>query len=313
MIELRNVGKYYGNKLALCDVSFSIDNAGIIGLLGKNGAGKSTLMNIMTGYLPATNGTVIVDGSSIDDAPQEAKSKIGYLPEKPPVYDTMTVREFLCYAARLKGISSKNAPGLAERAIRQTGLERVERRLIRNLSKGYQQRVGIAQAMAAEPGILILDEPTVGLDPSQVVEIREVLKEYSRTHVIIISSHILSEISEICDRILILNEGKLIKDCPISEMSDSARNRIFIRVEAGKDCFEHVILKHLKNCSYVYKGAGEPGCSDWELTLLTGGPDIRKEVFRAVTEQQLNLLQMSQAGAEIEDVFLNLTRVSGIG
>lgn len=313
MIELRNVGKYYGNKLALCDVSFSIENAGIIGLLGKNGAGKSTLMNIMTGYLPATSGNVIVDGISIDEAPQEAKSKIGYLPEKPPVYDTMTVHEFLCYVARLKGISAKDAAASAERVIRQTGLQNVERRLIRNLSKGYQQRVGIAQAMAAEPKILILDEPTVGLDPSQVVEIRAVLKEYSKTHVIIISSHILSEISEICDRILLLNEGRLIKDCPIFEMGDSVRKHIFIRVDTKKECFERVILNELKNCSYGYKGEGEPGCSDWELTLLTGGDDIRREVFRAVSENQLNLLQMSQAGAEIEDVFLNLTRVSEIG
>lgn len=313
MIELRNVGKYYGNKLALCDVSFSIENAGIIGLLGKNGAGKSTLMNIMTGYLPATSGNVIVDGISIDEAPQEAKSKIGYLPEKPPVYDTMTVNEFLRYVARLKGISSKDAAASAERVIRQTGLQNVERRLIRNLSKGYQQRVGIAQAMAAEPKILILDEPTVGLDPSQVVEIRAVLKEYSKTHVIIISSHILSEISEICDRILLLNEGRLIKDCAISEMGDSVRKHIFIRVDAKKECFERVILNEMKNCSYVYKGEGEPGCSDWELTLLTGGYDIRREVFRAISENQLNLLQMSQAGAEIEDVFLNLTRVSEIG
>lgn len=313
MIELRNVGKYYGNKLALCDVSFSIENAGIIGLLGKNGAGKSTLMNIMTGYLPATSGNVIVDGISIDEAPQEAKSKIGYLPEKPPVYDTMTVNEFLRYVARLKGISSKDASASAERVIRQTGLQNVERRLIRNLSKGYQQRVGIAQAMAAEPKILILDEPTVGLDPSQVVEIRAVLKEYSKTHVIIISSHILSEISEICDRILLLNEGRLIKDCAISEMGDSVRKHIFIRVDAKKECFERVILNEMKNCSYVYKGEGEPGCSDWELTLLTGGYDIRREVFRAISENQLNLLQMSQAGAEIEDVFLNLTRVSEIG
>lgn len=313
MIELRNIGKFYGNKLALCDVSFSIENAGIIGLLGKNGAGKSTLMNIMTGYLPATSGNVIVDGISIDEAPQEAKSKIGYLPEKPPVYDTMTVHEFLCYVARLKGISAKDAAASAERVIRQTGLQNVERRLIRNLSKGYQQRVGIAQAMAAEPKILILDEPTVGLDPSQVVEIRAVLKEYSKTHVIIISSHILSEISEICDRILLLNEGRLIKDCPISEMGDSVRKHIFIRVDTKKECFERVILNELKNCSYGYKGEGEPGCSDWELTLLTGGDDIRREVFRAVSENQLNLLQMSQAGAEIEDVFLNLTRVSEIG
>ncbi|MCF2683507.1 ABC transporter ATP-binding protein [Faecalicatena contorta] len=307
MIELQNVRKYYGNKLALNDVSFRIEDASIIGLLGKNGAGKSTLMNIITGYLPATAGNVCVDGLSIDEAPQEVKGKIGYLPEKPPLYDTMSVREFLEYVAKLKGVSGKNAASSIDDIIKRTGLDVVENRLIRNLSKGYQQRVGIAQAMVGEPKILILDEPTVGLDPSQVVEIRALLKEYAKDHVIIISSHILAEIAEICDRILILNQGSLIKDCRMEELNHSGKNRIFVRVKAQKDRFEDIILKEIADCKYLYKGQGELGCSDWEIGFDKDTGDIREEVFCAAAANHIELLQMIPVQEEIEDVFLNLT------
>ena len=307
MIDLQNVRKYYGNKLALNDVSFRIENASIIGLLGKNGAGKSTLMNIITGYLPATAGNVCVDGLSIDEAPQEVKGKIGYLPEKPPLYDTMSVREFLEYVAKLKGVSGKNAASSIDDIIKRTGLDVVENRLIRNLSKGYQQRVGIAQAMVGEPKILILDEPTVGLDPSQVVEIRALLKEYAKDHVIIISSHILAEIAEICDRILILNKGSLIKDCRMEELNHSGKNRIFVRAKARKDRFEDIILKEIADCRYLYKGQGEPGCSDWEIGFDKESGDIREEVFYVAVANHIELLQMIPVQEEIEDVFLNLT------
>ena len=229
MIELQNIEKYYGNKLALDQVSFSIDTGSIVGLLGKNGAGKSTLMNIITGYLPATKGMVTVDGTVMEESPKEVKKKIGYLPEKPPLYEAMTVREYLCYVAKLKGAASGRARREAERMIEKTGLKMVENRLVRNLSKGYQQRVGIAQAMLDEPLILVLDEPTVGLDPAQVVEIRTLLREYGRDHIVIISSHILTEIAEICERILILNEGRLMKDCQISELTASDQSHVFIR------------------------------------------------------------------------------------
>ncbi|WP_334104517.1 ABC transporter ATP-binding protein [Muricomes intestini] len=312
MIELQNVCKYYGNKLALDNVSFSIYKASVIGLLGKNGAGKSTLMNIMTGYLPATVGDVVVDGRSMGDAPQEVKSKVGYLPEKPPVYDTMSVYEFLCYVARLKGVPSRSVSSEVNNIIERTALGDVTKRLIRNLSKGYQQRVGIAQAMIGEPKILILDEPTVGLDPSQVVEIQSLLMEYAKKHVIIVSSHILTEISEICDRILILNEGKLIKDCRVSELSNSNKKHIFIRVDAERMRFENIIQKSLANCRYDYKGAGEPGCSDWELIVESCEEDIRKRISRIVMENKLNLLQMFPVNTEIEDAFFDLTAVGHI-
>lgn len=309
MIELQNVGKYYGNKLALDSVSFSIDHGNIVGLLGKNGAGKSTLMNIMTGYFPATQGNVIVDDLSIDEAPQEVKKKIGYLPEKPPIYDSMSVREYLCYVARLKGVQKASVLPEVDAIISRTGLHIVENRLIRNLSKGYQQRVGIAQAMTGTPEILILDEPTVGLDPSQVVEFRTLLREYGKEHIVIISSHILSEIAEICDRILILNEGRLIKDCLVSEVGSSDKNHVFIRIEAEKSRFEEMIKTELPGVSCDYKGEGEPGCSDWELRADASGEDIRKRVFRAAAKSGVNLLQMLPVNAEIEDVFLDVTSV----
>ena len=183
----------------------------------------------------------------------------------------------------------------------------MENRLIRNLSKGYQQRVGIAQAMVGEPKILILDEPTVGLDPSQVVEIRALLKEYAKDHVIIISSHILAEIAEICDRILILNKGSLIKDCRMEELNHSGKNRIFVRAKARKDRFEDIILKEIADCRYLYKGQGEPGCSDWEIGFDKESGDIREEVFYAAVANHIELLQMIPVQEEIEDVFLNLT------
>lgn len=310
MIELQNIEKYYGSKLALDQVSFSIDMGSIVGLLGKNGAGKSTLMNIITGYLPATKGTVTIDGAAIEESPREVKRKIGYLPEKPPLYEAMSVREYLCYVARLKGITAKEAGLEADRLIGRTGLKAVENRLIQNLSKGYQQRVGIAQAMAGEPVILILDEPTAGLDPAQVVEVRSLLREYGRDHIVIISSHILTEIAEICDRILILNEGKLAKDCSMSELTVSDKAHIFIRVNCQKEHFEKIARIHLPDCNWEYRGMWEPGCSDWELKTEALNEDLRSRVFGIVKENNIELLQMFPARDEIEDVFLDLTAVN---
>lgn len=307
MIELKNVEKYYGNKLALEDVSFSINTGNIVGLLGKNGAGKSTLMNIMTGYLFASAGSVVMDGLCIEESLQEVKNKIGYLPEKPPVYDTMSVYEFLRYVAKIKNVPSSKVSSAVDNIMEQTGLCTVKNRLIRNLSKGFSQRVGIAQAMVSEPEILILDEPTVGLDPSQVVEFRALLKEYGKDHIIFISSHILSEISEICHRILILNDGKLIKDCPVSDLNSTGRNHIFIRVDTSKIQFESMIQNNLSNWKYEYKGAGEPGCSDWELSTDSDQEDIRRKLFHIAVENQWNILQMIPVNTEIEDVFLDVT------
>ncbi|MCI9227064.1 MAG: ATP-binding cassette domain-containing protein [Dorea sp.] len=310
MIELQNIEKYYGNKLALDQVSFSIDTGSIVGLLGKNGAGKSTLMNIIAGYMPATKGTVTIDGMVADGSAREVKKKIGYLPEKPPLYEAMSVREYLRYAARIKGIESGKIRKETDLMIEKTGLKAAENRLIRNLSKGYRQRVGIAQAMTGEPMLLILDEPTAGLDPAQVVEVRALLREYGRDHIVIISSHILSEIAEICDRILILNEGKLMKDCRMSELSASDKAHIFIRIDRPKEIFEKLIGTRLSDCVCEYRGMGEQGCSDWEIKAQSAKEDIRSRVFGIIKENNMELLQMFPARDEIEDVFLDLTAVN---
>ena len=307
MIELQGIGKCYGDKQALEDVSFSISKASIIGLLGRNGAGKSTLMNIMTGYLPATAGTVTVNGASLDADPQNVKKCIGYLPEKPPLYDAMTVREYLIYVARLKGVAAGKSTAAAEAALERAGLGHVANRLIRNLSKGYQQRVGIAQALVNEPEILILDEPTVGLDPSQVVEFRQLLRSYAAEHIIIVSSHILSEIAETCDRILILNNGRLIKDTTMNQLRESGRNHISLRLEASRSGAQAMLEKELPGCTIAFRGTPERGCTDWEITAPAGEPDLRRRLFAAVRHSGMTLLQMTPANLEIEDVFLHLT------
>lgn len=307
MIELRNVGKYYGNKPALQDVSFSVDKGNIVGLLGKNGAGKSTLMNVMTGYLPASAGAIMIDGVSIDEFPQQVKAKLGYLPEKPPLYEMMTVREFLTYAASLKGIPARAVSGAADQVIDQMGISDVNNRLITNLSKGYQQRVGIAQAMIGNPDILILDEPTVGLDPSQVVDFRRLLKEYGKDRIIIISSHILSEIAELCDRSLILKTGRLIKDCSASELKNPHQNHIFVRVDVTPERFAEIIKNSRLNCRCTAKGAGEPGCSDWVIKTKAATVDIRREIFAVAVQHQINILQLIPVHSEIEDIFLDVT------
>lgn len=309
MIELQNVEKYYGNTLALDKISFSIEKGNIVGLLGKNGAGKSTLMNIMTGYLPASGGSVTVDGASIEEAPQEVKGRIGYLPEKPPLYDTMTVQEFLSYVAKLKKVPYGKIPSAVAEITEQTGLYKVKSRLIRNLSKGYQQRVGIAQAMTGTPDILVLDEPTVGLDPSQVVEFRTLLREYGKEHIILVSSHILSEISEVCGRILILNEGKLIKDCPVTDLNHGSGNHIAFRVDASREEFASILREEFPNCQYEYKGEGERGSSDWHLRSDAAGEDLRRKVFQVSARNGFSILQMIPVNAEIEEVFLDLTSV----
>ena len=210
MIEVQNLVKMYGDHTAVDHLSFRIEKGHIYGLLGPNGAGKSTTMNIMTGYLGATEGKVLIQGHDILKEPELAKKSIGYLPEQPPVYMDMTVREYLQFAAELKKIPKKEREKQMNDVIRMTGIREVENRLIQNLSKGYRQRVGLAQAILGFPEVIILDEPTVGLDPKQIIEIRELIRKLSKKHTIILSSHILAEIREVCDYIMIISRGKLL-------------------------------------------------------------------------------------------------------
>ena len=236
MIEVSHLTKQYGNHLAVDDVSFTVADGQICGLLGPNGAGKSTIMNILTGYLSATSGQVTVAGHPLPEEADAAKACVGYLPEQPPLYPEMTVQEYLTFAAELKGVKKADRKEQVRRAARRTGLEAVLPRLIRSLSKGYKQRVGIAQALLGSPRLIILDEPTVGLDPAQVIEIRKLIRELGRAHTVILSSHILSEVQAVCQQILILSKGHLAAAGSLEELTADGRSleEVFLELTDGE-------------------------------------------------------------------------------
>ena len=236
MIEVSHLTKQYGNHLAVDDVSFTVADGQICGLLGPNGAGKSTIMNILTGYLSATSGQVTVAGHPLPEEADAAKACVGYLPEQPPLYPEMTVQEYLTFAAELKGVKKADRKEQVCRAARRTGLEAVLPRLIRSLSKGYKQRVGIAQALLGSPRLIILDEPTVGLDPAQVIEIRKLIRELGRAHTVILSSHILSEVQAVCQQILILSKGHLAAAGSLEELTADGKNleQVFLELTDGE-------------------------------------------------------------------------------
>ena len=236
MIEVSHLTKQYGNHLAVDDVSFTVADGQICGLLGPNGAGKSTIMNILTGYLSATSGQVTVAGHPLPEEADAAKACVGYLPEQPPLYPEMTVQEYLTFAAELKGVKKAERKEQVYRAARRTGLEAVLPRLIRSLSKGYKQRVGIAQALLGSPRLIILDEPTVGLDPAQVIEIRKLIRELGRAHTVILSSHILSEVQAVCQQILILSKGHLAAAGSLEELTADGKSleEVFLELTDGE-------------------------------------------------------------------------------
>lgn len=236
MIEVSHLTKQYGNHLAVDDVSFTVADGQVCGLLGPNGAGKSTIMNILTGYLSATSGQVTVAGHSLPEEADAAKACVGYLPEQPPLYPEMTVQEYLTFAAELKGVKKAERKEQVCRAARRTGLETVLPRLIRSLSKGYKQRVGIAQALLGSPRLIILDEPTVGLDPAQVIEIRKLIRELGRAHTVILSSHILSEVQAVCQQILILSKGHLAAAGSLEELTADGKSleEVFLELTDGE-------------------------------------------------------------------------------
>ena len=236
MIEVSHLTKKYGHRLAVEDVSFAVADGGICGLLGPNGAGKSTIMNILTGYLSATSGQVTVAGHPLPEEADAAKKCVGYLPEQPPLYPEMTVQEYLDFAAELKGVKKAERKEQVRSAARRTGLEKVLSRLIRSLSKGYRQRVGIAQALLGSPKLIILDEPTVGLDPAQVIEIRKLIRELGQAHTVILSSHILSEVQAVCQQVLILSKGRLAASGSLQELTANGRSleEVFLELTGGE-------------------------------------------------------------------------------
>lgn len=308
MIEVKNLTKCYGKHLAVDNLSFTVEKGQIYGFLGPNGAGKSTTMNIMTGYLGATKGEVLIDGHDILKEPEEAKRCIGYLPEQPPLYLEMTVMEYLRFAAELKKIPKEDMEIQIEKAMRLTRLSDVQGRLISNLSKGYKQRVGLAQAILGFPEIIILDEPTVGLDPKQIIEIRELIRKLAKEHTVILSSHILAEIREVCDYILIIARGKLVaSDTPENlENAMSGTGHIEIEVRREQKEVERVLdrIDQVKRVEYTLL---EDGTVRAQIEAKGSG-DIRERIFHAFADQKMPLLTLKLNKSTLEEIFLELTQ-----
>ena len=308
MIEISNLVKKYGDHVAVDNLSLTIEPGKIYGLLGPNGAGKSTTMNILTGYIGATSGTVKINGYDILDQPEEAKKCVGYLPELPPLYMDMTVAEYLKFVAELKKIEKKKRKEMINDAMEMTGVFDVSERLIKNLSKGYRQRVGFAQAVLGYPQIIILDEPTVGLDPKQIIEIRELIKKLGENHTVILSSHILTEISAVCDHVFIISKGKLVA-------SDATENLINLmsteqNIDIIAKCDEAVARQVIENVSDVKEVKFEQPEEDDTVKFVVRaqkGCDIREVLFKAFCDRNITLLEMHSAVKSLEDVFLELT------
>lgn len=307
MIEVKNITKKYGSFIAVDDISFKINEGEIIGLLGPNGAGKSTTMNMITGYIEPTEGEIVVNGFNISKKPKKAKAQIGYMPEGVPLYLDLTVKEFVTYMAELKKVDRKTRKEKVEKIIEQTGLKDVEKKLTRNLSRGYKQRVSLAGALVGEPKVLILDEPTVGLDPKQITEIRALIKELGKTHTIIISSHILSEVSQICNKVIIINKGKIVAtDTPKNlEKKVSTKNIIYVTVEDNDNKIEKVKKKISEIKSIELIEENEDGTKTYEINAKKD-TDLRKPLFNECAKNDITIYEMKQEDITLEDAFMKL-------
>ncbi len=314
MIEVQNLVKRYGRHTAVDDVSFSVGTGEVVGFLGPNGAGKSTTMNIVTGYLSASSGTVAIDGDNILEAPERCKSRIGYLPENPPLYTDMTVREYLHFVGALKKVPKPQIRSRIDRGLERVGIAEVRDRLIGNLSKGYRQRVGLAQALMGDPELLILDEPTIGLDPHQILEIRSLIQSLGEEHTVILSSHILQEVSAVAKRIIIIHDGRIVADgTPESLSRDFAKEgRIYLRV-AGTPQEVQEVLQGLDNIGDLQVAPGdEPESTEVRVTA-GDGTDIRTHIFYALARADKPLLQLQSENLSLEDIFLKSTMGSALG
>ncbi len=308
MIEVKHLTKRYGSHCAVNDISFRVEEGEILGFLGPNGAGKSTTMNILTGYLSATEGTVSINGHDILDDPNEAKASIGYLPEQPPLYLDMTVREYLDFVFDLKKCKFNRAKHIAE-ICKLMRIDHVYHRLIKNLSKGYRQRVGFAQALIGNPPVLILDEPTVGLDPKQIIEIRTLIKNLGKHHTVILSSHILPEIEAVCDRIVIINNGEIVADDTAEDLSAqySSDRRLLARI-AGPEKDVLPLLKSIHGIADVTVfGEKEPDVIEYALEPNEGA-DFRKELFAVLAKAGRPLVGLKSMEMSLEEIFISLTR-----
>lgn len=308
MIEVKHLYKRYGNHMAVEDLSFTIEKGMVYGFLGPNGAGKSTTMNIITGCLGATDGEVLIDGHSIAEEPMQAKKLIGYLPEQPPLYMDMTPKEYLRFVAQAKGISHKEMTAQLNTVMNKTRIVDVQDRLIRNLSKGYKQRVGIAQALLGNPEVIILDEPTVGLDPAQIIEIRELIRELGKEHTLVLSSHILSEVQAVCDSIMIISKGKLVASDTSENLTTLFAGTTTLKLEIRAE--EETVCGILSTLEGVEDFTVSKSESNTVLAEIKPDEecDIREALFLAFARAEAPILEMSRIKASLEDVFLELTQ-----
>lgn len=308
MIEVKNLTKRYGNYYAIKDLNFTVNDGEIVGFLGPNGAGKSTTMNILTGYLSSTEGSALIGGYDILEEPFEAKKRIGYLPEIPPIYMDMTVKEYLNFVYDLKKVELARGPHIQE-ICSLVKLNTVYNRLIKNLSKGYKQRVGIAQAMLGNPEVLILDEPTVGLDPSQIIEIRTLIKKLGKKHTVILSSHILSEVQAVCDRVIVINKGQMVADGTTEELTEmlSAEHKVTLRTTGEADKVEAAV-KAIENVENITKTNSFSDGSTEFMIESADGIDLRAQIGKTIIENGWYILVLKPLEMSLEDIFLELTK-----
>ena len=308
MIEIKNLTKKYGSHTAVDNISLTVEKGQIYGFLGPNGAGKSTIMNIITGYIAMTDGQVLIDGHDILEEPETAKKYIGYLPELPPLYMDMNAEEYLNFAAELKGINKSERQKQIQEVMKMTGIADVRHRIMKNLSKGYKQRVGLAQAILGYPEIIILDEPTVGLDPKQIIEIRDLIRSLGEKHTVILSSHILSEISAVCDYVMIISKGKLVASDTPENLSTimAGSNSLSLTVHGSKGKIESALSDIAEITSFKITASQEDGALNVSVES-SKEHDIREKVFYAMSKADLPILHMVSTTMSLEDIFLELT------
>ncbi len=308
MIEVTNLTKKFGPHTAVNNISFTVNEGEVVGFLGPNGAGKTTTMNMMTGFISSTSGTVRINGFDILEEPEKAKKKLGYLPDVPPVYPDMTVKEYLYFVCELKGVPKAERREMVEKIVSLTGLKEVYTRLAGNLSKGYRQRTGLAQALIGNPQVLILDEPTVGLDPKQIIEMRELIKSLGKNHTVILSSHILSEVSAICDRVIIINNGEIVADDTTENInSKNVHNELLVTIKGNPDN----AIKSVERLDIIEKVVIEKENEDGSFDLRITGQkdtDIREGVFALLALAKTSVLMMKPYSLSLEEVFLKVIK-----
>ena len=307
MVEVKNVTKKYGKFTAVDNISFTVKDGEVVGFLGPNGAGKSTTMNMITGFIEPTNGTIEVNGYDIMKKTKKAKKQIGYMPENVPLYMDLTVKEFVSYMAELKLVERKVRKEEVQSAIKETGLEEVENKLIKNLSRGYKQRVSMAGALVGNPDVLILDEPTVGLDPKQIIEIRNLIKKLGKKHTVILSSHILSEISQICERVIIINKGKIVAvDTPANlEEKTKEKNILYVTVEDKEERMPYIKNKIVDIKEIEMVKDNEDGTKQYKI-ISNAEKDVRKSLFEVLPKEGITIFELKKAESTLEDAFIKL-------